>query len=148
MDPVNRKSTTWSLGLGVSLTLMICVGLAAMSEAQGGASQRNTQGPVSVTVALVEAPGADRLVKVSVALDTHSVSLESIKFEEAVRLRAPEGAETAPMTIEHAKGSGHHRQAVLVFPAPAEGAELRIVVKDVGGVPERVFLLLVPPAKK
>jgi len=147
MAPVNRKVTTWSLGLGVSLTFMICVGLTAMSEAQGGASQRNTQGSVSVTVALVEAPGADRLIKVNVALDTHSVSLDGIKFEEAVRLRAPEGAETAPVGIEQAKGSGHHREAVLAFPAPAQGGELRIVVKDVGGVPERAFLLLLPPAR-
>lgn len=147
MVPVNRKVTTWSLGLGVSLTFMICVGLTATSEAQGGASQRNTQGPVSVTVALVEAPGADRLVKVNVALDTHSVSLDSIKFEEAVRLRGPEGAETAAVAIEQAKGSGHHRQAVLVFPAPAQGGELRIVVKDVGGVPERAFVLLLPSAR-
>ena len=147
MDPVNWKVTTWSRGLGVSLTFFICVSLTAMSEAQGDASQRNTQGPVSVTVALVEAPGADRLVKVSVALDTHSVSLDSIKFEETVRVRTPEGAETAPVGVEQAKGSGHHRQAVLVFPAPAQGGELRIVVKDIGGVPERAFLLPLPPAR-
>lgn len=72
-------------------------------------------------------------------LYTHSVALDGVKFEGSVVLRASGGIELAPTTVEEASGGGHHRSAVLIFPPLARPWELRIVVKNVGGVVERLF---------
>ncbi|MBI2461151.1 MAG: hypothetical protein HYV61_06630 [Candidatus Rokubacteria bacterium] len=69
--------------------------------------------------------------------------MDSIKLEEAVVLRA-DGADLAPTAVEEAAGGGHHRSAVLIFPPPARAGEVRIVVKDVGGVAERSFAWVLP----
>jgi hypothetical protein len=74
-----------------------------------------------------------------VVLDTHSVGLDRIAFETAVVLRGPDGVEIAATAVEQLKGSGHHREAVLVFPPVSRPGTGRIVVKNVGGVAERVF---------
>ena len=49
--------------------------------------------------------------------------------------------------LEAATGSGHHREAVLVFPPHAAAEALRIVVKNVGGVAERSFSWELLPAR-
>ena len=69
-----------------------------------------------------------------------------VKFEDAVALRTGDDTEIAP-AVEQAKGGGHHREAVLVFPPLAQAAALRIVVKGVGGVPERNFSWELPSAR-
>lgn len=71
-------------------------------------------------------------------LDTHSVGLDDIAFEHAVAMRTPDGTDLAPEAVE-AKGGGHHRRAVVVFPPLAQAGVVRIVVKNVGGVAERIF---------
>jgi hypothetical protein len=109
--------------------------------AQPGPSKRDSQGPVSVTVTLIGAPVAGTPVKVKVSLDTHSVPLDGIKFEEAVALAGPDGVAIAPTAVERTQGAGHHREAVLAFPPLAAGArEVRIAVRNVGGVAERSFV--------
>ena len=40
-----------------------------------------------------------------------------------------------------------HRNAVLVFPPPAQPGPVQIVVKDVGGVAERSFSWELPPPR-
>jgi hypothetical protein len=124
-------------GVAVALASLLAPGLAA---AQAGLSKRDGQGPVSVTVTLTEVPASGGPVKVKVSLDTHSVPLDGIKFEEVVALRGPDGAAIAPTAVEQAEGTGHHREAVLAFPPlPAGAREVRIVVRNVGGVGERNF---------
>ena len=57
-----------------------------------------------------------------------------------VALSGPDGAAIAPTVVEQAEGTGHHREAVLAFPPlHAEAREVRIVVRNVGGVGERNF---------
>ena len=106
--------------------------------AQEGLTKRDQQGPVTVVVTLVAPPSAGTAIRVKVVLDTHSVGLDGIAFDQAVAVRAADGRDVAPTAIEEASGSGHHRQAVLVFPA-AQAGPLRVVVKNVGGVAERSF---------
>ena len=123
--------------LAVALASLLAPGLAA---AQPGLSKRDGQGPVSVTVTLTEVPASGGAVKVKVSLDTHSVPLDGIKFEEGVALSGPDGAAIAPTAVEQAEGTGHHREAVLAFPPlPAGAREVRLVVRNVGGVGERNF---------
>jgi len=118
-----------------------------MSEAQDGLTKRDAQGPVTVAVTLMAAPSLGQPLKAKVVLDTHSVSLDGVKFEEAFALRTSDGTETPPSAVEQATGSGHHRQAVLVFPAPAKAGAVSIVAKNVGGVAERVFSWELPASR-
>ena len=123
--------------VAVALGSLLVPGLLA---AQGGLSKRDGQGPVAVTVTLIEVPATGGPVKVKVSLDTRSVALDGIKFDDVVALGGPDGGAIAPTAVEQAKGAGHHRQAVLAFPPlPAGAREVRITVKNVGGVGERSF---------
>lgn len=68
------------------------------------------------------------------------VALDGIRFEDVVALGGPDGAAIAPTAVEQAKGAGHHREAVLAFPPlPAGAREVRITVRNVGGVGEWHF---------
>lgn len=112
---------------------------ASSSGAEDAATKRDRQGPVTVTLTLVESSAS--AIKASVALDTHSGSLDGIALEKAVSLRRPDGTEVAPSAIEQATGGGHHRQAVVVFPPMAGASEVQMVVKNVGGIAQRDFRL-------
>lgn len=108
------------------------------------ATQRDTRGPVTVAVTLLEAGAGDGAVRARVVLDTHSVGLDGITFDEAVALRTAAGAEVRPSSVE-VTGSGHHREAIMVFAAPP--GPILIVVKGVGGVGERTFTWERPAAR-
>ena len=119
---------------------LVVLGGAGVSDAQNELTREDRQGRVTVTVTLSAPPVDLTPVRVQVALDTHSVMLDAIGFEDAVAMRSPEGIDIRPSAVVEVKGSGHHREAVLVFPPIAQGGALRIVVKNVGGVPERLFI--------
>lgn len=112
--------------------------IVSIASAQDGLTQRDSQGPVSVVVTLISPPVPGAPLKARVSLDTHSVALDAIALDRAVTLRTPDGAEVAATGLEQVKGGGHHREAVVVFP-PVDATEVRIVVKDVGGIAERSF---------
>jgi hypothetical protein len=127
------------LGIGLILALVV-LGAVGAAEAQEGLTKRDRQGPVTVAITLAGPPAIGAPIKAKMVLDTHSVSLDAIAFEQAVAIRTPDGTDVAPTAVEQATGSGHHREAVLVFPALTSAGSLRIVVKDVGGVAERTFV--------
>jgi hypothetical protein len=132
------------VGVLVALAALWLTGVAA---ARDELSKRDTQGGISVTVRLARAPAAGVPLTVTVRLDTHSVALDSIKFEETVLLRGPDGAAIAP-TVDRLRGGGHHRDATMTFRAlPAALREVRIEVRNVGGVAERNFAWAVSPAR-
>lgn len=124
-----------------SLRALLVLALAAIPFAdvlaQSELAKRDARGPVTVVVTPTPS-AAEGVLKVKVALDTHSVALDGIVFEKVVFLKPTDGADVHARAVEEATGSGHHRSAVLVFPRPAERA-LRLVVREVGGVAERVF---------
>jgi hypothetical protein len=95
---------------------------------------------VTVAVTLAGPPEVGVPIRVTIVLDTHAGSLDDVVFERAVALRTPAGAEVAPTRVEGLKGSGHHRQAVVVFPPVTERGTVRMVVRNVGGIGERVFV--------
>ena len=126
---------------------MVALGTAGGLEAQEGLTKQDRQGPVTVAVTLTAVPAVGAPIKVKVVLDTHSVGLDGIAFDKVVALRSPDGADIAPTAVEQATGSGHHREATLVFPPPAQAGPLKIVVKNVGGVAERSFVWELGPAR-
>ncbi|HET8576884.1 MAG TPA: hypothetical protein VFO18_07290 [Methylomirabilota bacterium] len=126
------------IGIGGILALAT-LGLVEHSNAQEALSQRDAQGPVSVTITLTAPPVIGVPVNARVALDTHSVDLDSVRFEEAVTLKDSGGAERHPISVEQARGGGHHREAMLVLPAPIRAGRLSILVRGVGGIAVRQF---------
>ena len=126
-----------------ALALVLLIGgSVAPTSAQSALTKRDGQGPVAVVVTLMEATASGITAKV--VLDTHSVALDGIAFEQAVRLRRPDGTEIAPVAVEGASGAGHHREAVVKFPAIDGAMAVHIVVKDVGGIAERAFRWALP----
>ena len=122
-----------------------------MKEHMGGQMEEKGQMRESAALAM-EAEAAGVTAKVTynnpgnaspvfnVVLDTHSVELDRYRFEDIVALRDQTGGEHAAGLVS-SKGSGHHREATVEF----KGADLtgsdyvELVIKDVAGVPERVF---------
>jgi hypothetical protein len=81
-----------------------------------------------------------------VVMDTHAVDLDGYDLGQLAVLRV-NGREIQPVSWEAPKG-GHHRQGTLSFPATASdgtpliGADtsaVELIIRDVAGVPERVF---------
>ena len=120
--------------------LVVALGSAGGVSAQDALTRRDGQGAVTVVVTLAGLPQAGVPIRATVVLDTHTVALDDVVFERAVALRTPGGAEVAPTRVEGVKGGGHHRQAVVVFPAVTEQGTVRMVVRNVGGIAERVFV--------
>lgn len=118
---------------------MLAVWSVGASDAQEVLTKSDRRGPVSVAVTLAAPPTVGTPLKAKVVLDTHSVALDGITFDTAVVMRTADGTDVAPTAVEQATGSGHHREAVLVFPAVTAPGMVRIVVKNVGGVTERMF---------
>jgi len=132
------------VGIGGILALAT-LGLVELSDAQEGLGQRDAQGPVSVTITLAAPPVIGVPVNARMALDTHSVDLDSVKFEEAVTLKDSGGAERHPISVEQTRGDGHHREAMLVLPGPMRPGRLSIFVRGVGGIAVRQFYWDVAP---
>jgi hypothetical protein len=99
-----------------------------------------------VTVKVTRLDGADAL-GFSVVLDTHSVNLDAYDLIQLAVLRTRSGEELAPLAWDAPAGS-HHREGTLTFPAVTadgtplvqpDGGQLILVIRDIGGVPERSF---------
>jgi protein-S-isoprenylcysteine O-methyltransferase Ste14 len=70
-------------------------------------------------------------------IDTHEGAL-SFEMTEVATLEVG-GDAYPPIRWEGSPPGGHHRSGILVFPDVPQTAEMRIVVRDVYGVPEWVF---------
>ena len=128
----------WSLPIGLALGLF-ALGGTRVASAEEGLTKRDGQGPVTVAITLAAPPAVGVVLKAKIVLDTHSVALDGVAFDQAVVLRAPDGTEMTPAGVEGAIGGGPHREAVVVFPPLAQPGTVRILVRNVGGVAERSF---------
>ncbi len=127
------------LAMGLGALLLAAAGAGAQDAA--GLTRTDRTGPVTVEVTPLPPMAAGEPLKLKVVLDTHSVNLDAIALERVVVVRSGAGA-VAPVAVESAQGSGHHREALLVYPGSVlagGAAALEVVVKEVGGVPERRF---------
>lgn len=95
-------------------------------------------GGVAVRVTLLTEEA--RSLRFRIEMDTHMRDLDRYEFGEIVRVRDGSGKEFPPASIERLMGGGHHRVAILRFPPPESQAQaVELLVRDVAGVPERVF---------
>ncbi len=136
-----------------ALVLLLIWGLAAcnappsVGEKEASASpltRTDEQGPITVKVTPLNiTERAAALLEFKVVLDTHSVEL-SMDLSKLAALRTDTGKEV--QATNWPVGSGHHYEAILVFPGVAadrapllENARtLTLILTDVG-VPERRF---------
>ena len=127
--------------LMVAIALASVLGVGVTIAASGPPADGTKQvvgGGVTVAATLL----ADRTdsTAIRVALNTHSVDLDAVKFDTVASLRDDRGKTYALEAVESPCGSGHHRQAVLRFARADAGAKaVELIVKDVAGVKERTF---------
>lgn len=118
-------------------------------------TQRDAQGAVTVEATLLtpDKPRADGKLAVRIKLDTHSIDLDQYQLDKLAVLRDAQGLDVPALGLESASGGGHHREAVLVFPGtdvsgkPVLGPEakaLTLILRGIGGVPERAFRWQLP----
>ena len=87
---------------------------------------------------LLESQG-QRGARFQIALDTHSVNLDSYDLKTISVLRDDAGNTFSPTSVEN-KGSGHHRETTVSFAKVASGTKrVELVIKDVAGVKEKIF---------
>ncbi len=113
---------------------------SAKSYAAGttDATQTISGGGVTVAVTYVN-PRNNESPRFQVALNTHSVGLDSYDFKTLALLRDGTGKTYSPTKVEN-KGGGHHREVTLTFPKKSPDAKwIEIVIKDLAGVKERTF---------
>jgi Spy/CpxP family protein refolding chaperone len=127
-----------------------------VQSAQGASGTRqlltreDTQGGVTVSATLLtpDKPRPDGTLAVQVKLDTHAVDLDPYALEKLAVLRDGRGREVPALRLESPSGSGHHRESVLSFPATDAGGKplvspeataVTLIVRGIGGIPERVF---------
>jgi hypothetical protein len=93
---------------------------------------------VTVKVTYLNPKGSDG-VRFQVALDTHSVNLDSYNLKTISVLRDDAGNIYSPTAVEN-KGSGHHRETTVSFAKVAAGAKrVELVIMDVAGMKDRIF---------
>lgn len=130
-----KKAVVRSVGLLLAGFLMTVESFAgAVSEL----TKAHSGGGVTIKVTYLNPQGTED-ARFDIALDTHSVNLDAYDLKTVSLLRDEAGNTYQPTRIEN-KGSGHHRQIVLVFPKPSgEVRKLELVIKDIAGVKERLF---------
>jgi hypothetical protein len=84
----------------------------------------------------VTAPAVGAPFRVRISLDTPTLRLDTVDLMQALALRTPSG-DVPPSEVEHQAGGPRHRQAVVLFPPLPDVPEVRLVIRDVGGIPER-----------
>ncbi len=115
-------------------------GMGKMDVAENQNKLSQEAGASGVTAKVTYKNPGEKSPVFEVSLDTHSVDLEQYKFEEIIVLRDERGDELRPELIS-SSGSGHHRSAVVQFKDTDASAasSVELVIKNVGGVDERVF---------
>jgi hypothetical protein len=128
--------TVSALLIGVFLSVILAIGCTYAATAPE-LTRSDSGGGVTVKVTHLKNTSDD--LRFSVALDTHSVNLDGYDLKALSFMRDDTGAVMQPSRVDN-KGSGHHREVVLVFPrASASWNWLEVIIKDVAGVKERTF---------
>ena len=104
------------------------------------ATQAIAGGGVTVKVTYLNPKGSDG-ARFQVALDTHSVNLDSYDLKTVSVLRDDAGNTYSPTAVDN-KGSGHHRETIVSFGKVASGTKrVELLIKDVAGVEGKNFPL-------
>lgn len=127
---------TFALSAGLLLGGLLMIGESG--AANFTLTQTHSGGGVTIKVTYQNPKGTED-ARFQVVLDTHSVNLDGYDLKTLGLLREETGKTYQPMKVEN-KGSGHHREIVIIFPkASPEAKNLELVLRDIAGVKERSF---------
>ncbi|GAB4336690.1 MAG: hypothetical protein Kow0089_07280 [Desulfobulbaceae bacterium] len=133
------NKTVTATVLALAFFFLVAGAASALSKKELKRTDKN--GPVTITAVFlnpVEKNKDPATVRFEVKLDTHSVDLDQYRLEELSFLRFDDNRDirSSGVTIE---GSGHHKTTVLRFPGPVpeNAGKMLLIIKNVGGVPER-----------
>lgn len=102
-------------------------------------TKSDDQPPIAVRVTPMELGKDAKMWKFEISFDTHAGSLDQDPLKSLI-LFDDKGNTYSPVSWEGPGAGGHHRQGMLIFnpirPAPPY---VELMVKDVGGIPERAF---------
>jgi len=130
-----KTSITILAGLLCSALLLVN---GTISVIASDATHSVAGGGVTVKVTYLNPKGSDG-ARFQIALDTHSVDLDSYELKTISVLRDDAGNTYSPTAVEN-KGSGHHRETTVSFAKVAGGTKrVELVIKDIAGVKERIF---------
>lgn len=130
-----KTSITILAGLLFSVLLLVDGTIDAIAS---DATQAVAGGGVTVKVTYLNPKGSDG-ARFQIALDTHSVNLDSYDLNTISVLRDDAGNTYSPTAVEN-KGSGHHRETIVSFAKVASGTKrVELVIKDIAGMKERIF---------
>ncbi|MBI4186366.1 MAG: hypothetical protein HY530_02525 [Chloroflexi bacterium] len=107
-----------------------------------GRVQSSDEGAVTIDIEWAGNDVQDDSLAFAVAMNTHSVDLDSYDLGKLAVLRDGTGQDYRPISWKSAPG-GHHREGTLAFPLPESFSQgkpeyVDIVIRDVGAK-ERVF---------
>ncbi|MDR7480876.1 MAG: hypothetical protein QN203_00005, partial [Armatimonadota bacterium] len=94
-----------------------------------------------------------RTIVFFITLDTHAGDLSAYDFLKNAVLRNDRGQQVGPQQWIATTDGAHHRAGGLVFPRAdpagraldAEAKVLELVIRSLGGVPERILRWSLPP---
>lgn len=107
-----------------------------------GVTQSNEA--ASVTVAATWRGVQSGSLAFDISMDTHSVNLDAYDLGKLASLRDSAGNQLNPRSWSAPSGGGHHRSGTLAFAVPSSVSDgsatyVELVVRDIGGVPQRVL---------
>lgn len=114
-------------------------------DSRRGAGETKTSGESSVEIAVTPIDlGRNARASFEISMNTHSVELDYDLLQIST-LEDDLGTAYSPVKWEGSPSGGHHRSGVLIFPKLSSRAKsVRLIIKDVAGVPARSFEWEVP----
>ncbi|MBW2309064.1 MAG: hypothetical protein JRG73_19240 [Deltaproteobacteria bacterium] len=141
----------------IAVLLLLYASTSALALKKRDLRRSNSGGRVNIDVVylnpLKQSQNPDTNLVFELRMNTHSVNLDAYRIEDLAVLRNDLGEQVRPMEFANPGGGGHHRSGMLKFPAQTpEGNRLiredikriEVVIKNVAGVPERVFIWNLP----
>ena len=94
---------------------------------------------------VAERHAGEDVVLLHVKMNTHSVNLSKYDLAKLSTLDGGAGPEPAIESVTISDDQ-HHAESVLVFKRPEKAATATLIVRDIGGVPERTLRWSPPPS--
>ncbi len=134
---IRRIRDVTAIASGLIFIVLLAVALGVMPTARSDREATTIvkeQGGVTFSISSVK---YDEAVGFKMRVDTHQGSL-SFDLTEVATLTV-EGEIYSPLSWRGSPPGGHHRSGELLFPKPRGAGAMTLVIRDVYGVPERVF---------
>lgn len=136
------KATLWVLGIVLPL-MLLGFGKVAIGFTKKDLRRINKEGPVEISLVYLNPlqGRTDSEPSFDVRMNTHSVNLDAYDMETLCFLRIDGGPEEKALGWFKPGGGGHHVSGVLKFAGPISSSakSLQVIIREIGGVPERIF---------